>query len=92
MKTCHLSALLYDTMLKLAGSEEKITMKRTEMDVCDYLHNQMTPFSVRQRTVGSYKEGSGLYSSDMDAFSFGPTTVLSWTWRMLRVMTMLLKQ
>lgn len=70
METCHLSALLYDMMLKLAGSEEKVTMKRTEMDVCDYLHNQMTPFSIQKRTVGSFKEGLRLQGSDMDAFYF----------------------
>lgn len=70
METCRLSALLYDMMLMLAGSEENVTMKRTEMDVCDYLHNQMNSFSLQKRTVGSCKEGLRLYSSDMDTFYF----------------------
>lgn len=70
METCRLSALLYDMMLMLAGSEEQVTMKRTEMDVCDYLFNQMTPFYIQKRTGGSYKEGLRLYSSDMDTFYF----------------------
>lgn len=45
------------------GSEDEINMKRTEMDIYDYLYNEMLYVPMHRITTGSTKEGLRLLSS-----------------------------
>lgn len=63
METSDLSISLCNSMLLMVGSEDEINMKRTEMDIYDYLYNEMLYVPMHRITTGSTKEGLRLLSS-----------------------------
>lgn len=60
------SVLLYNRMLEIVGCEEEIAMRRTEIDICDYLYNQMSCVAIHRRSAGSHREGLRMTGSDVD--------------------------
>lgn len=52
------------------GSEDEINMKRTEMDIYDYLYNEMLYVPMHRITTGSTKEGLRLSAPDVDTFCY----------------------
>lgn len=70
MGTDDLSIPLYNSMLLMVGPEDEIDMKRTEMDIYDYLYNEMSPVPMHRITAGSTKEGLRLSTSDVDVFHY----------------------
>lgn len=70
MGTSDLSIPLYNSMLLMVGSGDEIDMKRTEMDVYDYLYNEISCVPMHRITAGSTKEGLRLSASDVDVFYY----------------------
>lgn len=70
MGTSDLSIPLYNSMLLMVGSGDEIDMKRTEMDVYDYLYNEISRVPMHRITAGSTKEELRLSASDVDIFYY----------------------
>lgn len=57
-------------MLLMVGSEDEIDIKRTEMDIYDYLYNEISSVPIHRIIDGNTKEGLKFSSSDVDIFYF----------------------
>lgn len=57
-------------MLLMVGLEDEINMKWIEMDIYDYLYNEMLYVLMYRIIIGSIKEGLRLLVLDVDIFCY----------------------